>query len=74
MPARARAHAGTTALARHLIAEEANGPANCCGGPLGDGLDDAQANVDIAAGRVGVGTYLVCLLHQGFRLGAGNAG
>src|SRR5262245_11856322 len=36
--------------------------------------DDGQANVDIAAGGVGVGANMVGLLHQRFGVSLGNAG
>ena len=41
-----------------------NGPPVVAAGHSGNPSDDAQANVHIAAGRVGVGTYLMGLLHQ----------
>src|ERR1700722_4661316 len=37
-------------------------------------LYDLQANVDVASRGVGIGAYLVCLLHQGLRLRARHPG
>src|ERR1700743_3834318 len=49
-------------------------PAGQPAGRPGEGKsDDRQANVDVAAGRVGVGAHLMCLGYEGFRIGAREA-
>src|ERR1700733_730382 len=61
---------------RHTTANlrVADGPPIVSADHLAKRLHDRQAHIHVAAGGVGVRTYLVSLLHQRLRIGAGNAG
>ena len=52
----------------------ANGPPMEAASHPVEPLHNRQANIDIAAGGVGIGAYLVRLLHQRLCLGAWNPG